>query len=257
MDEEELTPQEAVDDPRPDEAQEEVSEPTVTPEDLARELGWSPKEEWRGDETQWKPADKFLKDTVQINRNQRRELKGMEDRIDRLTRSIGTIVDKTREEERAKLLSQHQEAVDMGDHDAALRVSQKIIGLESQPVETGASEFAARNAKWFQKDDVATAVAIDAAEKLARIGASAEAQFAYAERIVRQQFPEHFEEPKTTKPPAQVAEPVGRMAATPRTNRTKGYADLPPEAKKAADEFAKKGISKEVYAQSYWAEEAA
>lgn len=257
MDEEELTPQEAVDDPRPDEAQEEVSEPTVTPEDLARELGWSPKEEWRGDETQWKPADKFLKDTVQINRNQRRELKGMEDRIDRLTRSIGTIVDKTREEERAKLEAQFTEAVDMGDHAQVLKLSRKIDTLDSQPVDTGVSEFSTRNSSWFRVDPLATQMAIAAAQLVADQGKPPEEQFAYAEQMVRKKFPEYFEEPKAAKPPAQVAEPVGRMAATPRTNRAKGYADLPPEAKRAADEFAKKGISKEVYAQSYWAEETA
>lgn len=241
----------------PEVEQHEAQEESVTPEALAAELGWSPKDQWRGDPDEWKPASAFLRDTVSVNKAERRARKNLEDRLARIQRSTDTIIERTRAEERAKVEAEFRAAVEEGDTDRAFRASQKLASVEPAPPATeDLNDFVSRN-PWFQTDPLAKQLAITTAQAYADQGKSAREQMEAAEREVRKRFPEHFEQPKrSTKGPAEVAEQQGRTARSMVSNRERGFNDLPPEAKAVAIKLEKQGVKREEYAKEYWKENA-
>lgn len=227
-------------------------ESTVDPiEALAAKAGWSPKDNWKGPEDDWKSAEQFLEATVAINKSQRNENKDLKRQMERLSNSVESVVDRVRAEERAKWQEKHSEAVDLGDRDAALAAADKIRELDNRPADSDTTkQFVDRNANWFNIDPLATAMAHNAAQLLAGQGKSAAEQVEYAERVVKERFPELFKSAEV-KPLAQVAEPIGRMAAN-RTSSQKGFEQMPSEAKQACLMFEKKGVSRDSFVSEYW-----
>lgn len=242
---------------QPENVQPEQEE-QVTPESLAAELGWAPKDQWRGDEAEWKSAAEFLKETVSVNKTTRKALKNIEDRMARMTRASETMIAQARADERAKVEAEFNAAVDDGDHDRARKASAQLQKLSVEPdTDAAVPDFAARNASWWQIDPLATQMAVNVSNMAAGQGKSPEEQCKMAEDAVRKRFPEYFETEKPkAKAPAEVAEQQGRTARTQAGNRKRGYSDLPPEAKAVAVQFEKQGLTKEAYAESYWKENA-
>lgn len=231
-------------------------------ESLAAELGWSPKDKWRGPETDWRDARSFLKTTVEVNKARGREIKQLNERVERIARTSASMADRAAAQERERLIGLHERAVDEKDADTALRVSQAITQLDASTApapDSAVSDFKERNASWIDIDPLATAVAFNVCEVWARKGADASKQLEEAEKIVRQRFPEHFGEPEPKPKPAKQPGgevPGSRAADSPRRG-PKGYNDLPAEAKTAALDFEKRGrATKEEYAKEYWKENA-
>jgi hypothetical protein len=235
-----------------EEVSENVDDVVADPiEDIARKAGWKPKEDWQGDDSGWKPASDFLANTVDVNQAQKRQIKDLNTRLDRLSSSVETVVSRTVAQERSKWEQQFEQAVEEGDTSAAKKAADELKVLDSQPVRSDdAQAFAEKHKDWFNVDPYATQIAFAAAEQAAKLGKSTAEQLSYAEQIVSQRFPELFPSAKTEKPPAQVAEQVGRMARP--VKRERGFVDLPPEAKQAALQFEKKGVKRDEYAAEYW-----
>lgn len=226
-------------------------------ESLASELGWAPKDKWRGDESEWKDARSFLRNTVEVNKSTRRELRATREAAERAARAAAQITERALEEQRQKLLQQRDEAFDAFDKEAVNRIDQQIQKLpQSQPMEDPAiAEFKSRNAEWFQIDPDATAIAMNAAQRQADAGKSPAEQAQAAEAAVKRRFPEYFEEAKPAKQPAMV-NTTGSRSASPAKG-PKGFNELPAEAKRAALDFEKRGrATKEEYATLYWQENA-
>lgn len=232
-------------------------------EDIARKMGWSPLENWRGPKDQWKDAETFLVSTVEINRTLSKDVRGLKDNLDRMSRTTAKIAERAIMDERAKIEARFHDAVDAGDGRAAYQAAQELerVNAPAQDAPDPAiAEFVERN-KWFNANEAATAVAMATADNLARVGASAKAQAEAAERAVRRDFPELFEEQeqpqrRETKRPAMVNAPDTR-AARP-TQRAKTAADLPIEARKAGEDFVRRGriASLDAYAKVYFEENA-
>jgi len=247
----------AVDTVAADTAAETHDEP-VTPEDLASELGWAPKDKWRGDPDEWKPAATFLKETVAINKTQRKENKAIKDKLTRLERATDTIVARTREDERRKVEAEFNAAVEEGDQDRARRASKALDSLDRSGAgpDPAVQDFVERNKTWFNVDPFATQYAVNLTETLAKQGLSTDEQLERAEAEMRKRFPEHFAASQRTKGPAAVNEQQGRTARTGTSNRAKGFADLPADAKAIALKYEKQGVPKESFATEYWKENA-
>jgi len=230
----------------------------ISPESLASELGWCPKEEWRGNPDEWKPAADFLKSTVDINKSLRKDLKATREASERAARAAAAITEKAIHEERMRLLAARHEAIEMADPETAYMAEQQLMRLPVQqapgPVPE-AVDFAQRNAKWYGIDPIASQIAWNVCEAKARAGVSdPNAQLEAAEKEVRRRFPEYFEAPK--KAPASV-ETDGSRAAGHFRRGTKGFNELPADAKRAALDFEKRGrASRDEYAQLYWQENA-
>lgn len=230
-------------------------------ESLAAELGWSPKDKWRGDEKDWKPARTFLKTTIEVNKARGREIKSLNERVERIARTSAMMAEKAAAEARSEVEARFAKAVEEGDTEAALRASQQLQSL-SKPVNDAPSvvtEFVERNKDWYKVDPIATQMAIGICQLHADRGADEATQLAEAEKVIRKRFPEYFEaeqpKPQAKQPGAEV--PGSRAAPTAKKG-PKGFNDLPPEAKTAAKDFLKRGriASLEEFAKIYFEEDA-
>jgi hypothetical protein len=228
--------------------------------DLAREMGWAPRDEWRGDPDQWKDAKTFLKTTVDINRNLSKDVRELRQTQAQLARTAATITERAVAEERERLTAQFREAVEAGDAEAAWKAGQQLNRVE-QPNADPADEvadFKARNI-WFGKDDEATAYAVAHCQVLANKGVSRAEQVRSAEEAVKKRFPELFQsdQPQRQQPKQQPAVNQPARASRPAP-REKGVADLPPDARKAGEDFVRRGRIKSLadYAKVYFEENA-
>lgn len=242
----------------PDDFGAEATDDDISPEALAAELGWSPKDKWRGDPDEWKPAASFLKTTVEINKSRGREIKSLNERLDRIARTTAQITDQALERQRGELETKYREAVDENDYDAARKIGQKIDALKPDNTpDPEVRDFVSRNGEWYNVDPDATAIAFNVAQRHADQGKSAAEQLEAAEAAVRKRFPEYFKDAAPrAKQPASV-ELSGSRAAGHTKRGPKGFNDLPPEAKTAALDFEKRGrTTKDEYAKLYWQENA-
>lgn len=231
----------------------EQAEP-VTIEGLAGEMGWRPKEDWKGDPDKWKPAHEYVRSTVDVNRKVVNRLKGVEDQLARVARTSVSITEREVAKERERLMQEREEAFDAGDRDAFVRAERelaKVVEVAPAPVPDETHSFVERNANWFQKDKEATAWAVNRANELAATGLGPARQLAIVEREAKTMFPEFFEAEK----PKPKAAPLNTPGARSAVSAKKGFASLPADAQKAALDFeAKRGINREEYAKIYYEE---
>lgn len=226
----------------------------VTLEGLAGEMGWRPKDDWKGDPTKWKPAHDFMRATVDVNHKLSNRLKGVEDQLARVARTSVSITEREVAKERDRLVKEREEAFDAGDREAFVRADRelaKVVEVAAPPVPDETHSFVERNANWFQKDKEATAWAVNRANELASTGLGPARQLAIVEREAKAMFPEFFE---AEKPKAKAA-PLNTPGARSAVSAKKGFASLPADAQKAALDFeAKRGINREEYAKIYYEE---
>lgn len=237
------------------------ADPPADPvEDLAREMGWAPKDQWRGDPDQWKDARTFVRSTADINRSISKEVRELRETTQRLARTSGAIAEREIARGRAELEARFAEAVEAGDVQAANQARREIDHFErTQPVAAGdpvVAEWRARNT-WFGTDEAATALANAVATRLHQNGASPAQQAEAAEREVRRRFPELFEQPEPKpqpKPQPAVHNTRSRAAPAPKA---KTASALPPAARAAAEDFLRRGRIKNLdeYAKIYFEEE--
>jgi hypothetical protein len=221
---------------------------------LAAELGWKPKEEYRGDPNDWKPAADFIRASRDINQSLSRELRGVRDQVTRMERVSSELLRDKLAERDAQWAAKQAQAVEDGNNPEVDRIVSKRIELrqmapvvDDTPPET--VDFMERNKAWFGKDRLATLRAREICGQLAKDGVPPAEQLRDAERAVRKEFPELFPAPAKQAPGVQTA--TSRNANT--ASRRKGFADMPAESQQMAVQYQKDhGIPKEKFAESYW-----
>jgi hypothetical protein len=236
-----------------EEGQQQPSDDTPEPiANLARDLGWTPREEWHGEPEKWKPAEQFIRDGREIQQTTSRELKAMREQMERLGGVTETIVRDKVAERDAYWQQQFNQAVEDGDTEKATALLDKRP--TAQPAQQGpdpqVSAWVAKN-PWFNTDPLAQARAQELSERLKHLPVAD--QLAQVERAVRKEFPEHF--PKAKDPPAtQTAEARNTRAS----NRVKGFADMPAESQAVARDMMRRhpDLTLEAFAKSYWADQA-
>jgi len=206
-------------------------------DDLAKEMGWFPPDEYNGDADKWRSAEDYIKHGVQSTKSLKRDLKAVKDTADRLARTSATLTAKALEDQRAELEARHDQAVEDGDKEAARAAAKDLARLDDAPdlgdVKTMVKEFTERN-DWYTTHEKATDLAAMVSKKLANQGKDVSEQLEAAEEAVRERFPELFEKPK--KAPA-VHGNQSRVAVP--ASREKGVADLPAEARRAGEDYVK------------------
>lgn len=242
-----------IDAPVEDALADDTPEAPPSLEDVASRMGWSPKENWRGDPDKWKPAHEFVAATADINGKLSTKLSSMEQRLEVISRTSAAMTEQALARQRQELLEAREEAFQTGDAEAFNKVDAQLARLP-QSVETGppaeVQEWADKNSNWFQKDPEATAWAQNRAGELAKQGLGTQRQLTIVEREARQLFPEFFEADKPKPKPAPLTD-TGKRGGGPAKAKT--YANLPPEAKAAADDFHKRGrCTRDEYAKTYF-----
>lgn len=223
-----------------------------TPSDieaLATEMGWAPKDQWRGNPEDWKDAKAFLKTTVDINRTLSKDVRELKQTTQRMAKASASLMERALAEQREDLEHRFAAAVANNDPTAA-RKAQKALDQLADPGDATdhMAEFVARN-PWYSKDEDAAAYAFAICER--NKSKSPEEQLRLAEEGVRKRFPEHFSEAKKAQP--AVSDPGSRIASTPKG---KTFADLPRDAQAACVSFEKKGVKRADYVKSYFEENA-
>lgn len=224
----------------------EVPEPIVN---LATELGWVPKDQFRGDPERWRPADEFIRAGREIQQTASRELRSMREQMERIGGVTSQLLSDKAAERDAYWQSQMTRAVEDGDTERALQLAQQKPSQQAPqpagaPPETQA--WIAKN-EWFNTDPLAQARAIEITERLKHLPVAE--QLAQAERGIRKEFPEHFPAPAKQPPATQTG--MSRKAAP--SNREKGFADMPAASQEIAKDMQRRnGLPLEAFAKSFW-----
>jgi hypothetical protein len=238
----------------------------------ARQHGWTPKDDFRGDAAKWVDAETFVKradEVMPFLKKQNAALKREMDDLKRTMKQFQAFASKA--EERAytramtDLQARHDEAVETGDVAGARKVMKEITELKADvpAAPTGSADDPAADApadaqqqvkRWidsspyYMADEAKTRYAdlqsddlIKEHGALHRFPGGLEAALKEIDARVSRKFAD--------KPPVQNAGGGNRGGA----KGGRSYADLPPEAKRQCDRFVKSipGFTKEQYVKDY------
>lgn len=263
-------------------------EPAPQPEEpdavskLAQEMGWSPKDAWRGNPELWKPADQFIRETHNINSHLKSELhnvkRDFETRTERNERMAKQALETQRrqieESYEARMLAAAADA-DMDSYKAAMEgKSQALKNFDEQTKEPEQSqpqagadeavqEFIARNRSWYEQDPVMTGAAQgawgDYQSKFPSLPLSQIANM--VEEDLRKTFPQKFPGAKPGNTQQPNTPPVEGGLRPISGAQKKGWDTLPAEAKRAGENFIAEGLfgddkakAKAAYAEQYYAQ---
>lgn len=239
----------------------EGSDSSRTPseiEDLAQEMGWASKEKWHGDPAKWKPAKDFVKSTVDVNRSLSKDVRELRDETRRILKTQSVVVEREVEKRLEEATTRFNQAVADGDAEGAYRATRDIDRARASATsaeEPPAASWAKDN-PWFGTHDEASDLAYGVCARLAGQGKSQEDQLAAARKAVEKAFPDLFPNQAKAKSDPKDPPPMqGGQRITQASTRKKGVNDLPPTARKAAEEMNRKyKLSLTDYAATYWEE---
>lgn len=232
----------------------------------ARQMGWTPKDEFKGDPSKWRDAGEFVErgeSLLPLVKAQNKRLEAKVAELEKTTRDFAEHLSKT--EQRAydraiaDLRQQRKEALAAGDGDAFDKADEQIEKLR-RDAEAKAAKRADKQAddgpdpvytEWesrnlWLKDAKMQAYAESAAEFLRKSGENATgAEFLeLVTKEVKARFPEKFTNPR--REGAQAVE--GAAPAARRGGKT--YADMPADARAACERMAKNGFPGDEKAQA-------
>lgn len=225
----------------------------------ARAMGWTPKDEFKGDPAKWRDANEFVERGEREVPLLRAQNKRLEAKIGELSTTVKEFAEHLSKTEQraydraiADLKEQRKAALAAGDGDAFEAVDEKIDQIKREAAAKAAkqattksddgpdpvyAEWEARNA-WL-KDAELSDYAEFAAQKL-RAGGEKATGAEFLDMVaakVKAQFPAKFTNPRRES--AQAVE----GAAPARRSGGKTYADMPAEARAACDRMAKNGFA--------------
>lgn len=244
----------------------------------AREMGWVPEAEFKGD----KRPKKFLSAEEFVERGEtmipilRKQLKDQEtkfeERIGRMEKVHGKTVEQLQrqhQKEIESLKAERREAIKAGDADKVEKLDEQIDELKEagpEPKLSGAAldkhnekvqkDWIAANS-WYETNEEMAAFALGFSQQLAgkNPDITIEDNLAQVDAAMRKKYPEHFGEKKPTG--ANGHAPVdsgGDFNGAPPARKDSLYAKLPKEAQTQCDKDIKAGIykDKESWAKVYF-----
>lgn len=146
----------------------EVVEPSF--EDLAKEKGWKPKEDYAGDPDAWVGAEEFVKRQPLFDKikTQGKKLKELEKTVEALGKHYQTNIQQAKEKAIADLKAERREAIELGEVDKVEQIDKRIEDVRQIPdpvtappvVATEVEQFVEDQKDWFNKDQEMTQFAI-------------------------------------------------------------------------------------------------
>lgn len=247
------------------------TDPAVEAE--AREMGWVPKEKFRGPEDQWRPADEYLKRGKELlpivnaeNRKLRKQLDDLKAEMGETIANLGRMNKVALAKQRDQIVAQYEErkekAVELGDkrlyadtkkaEAAALKefdkAAEDAAGDKDKPKDSqpGGSKMSARDQAavdewleenpWFNSSRVLRAAADDAFDEVRREMPAAKMEDVLAEvrNRVAADYPTKFGKPANGSTAPKV-EGGGSRSPGGGNGGSRAWDKLPAEVKKIAD----------------------
>lgn len=251
------------------EAQTEGQTQSAAPEieEKARKMGWTPKDEFRGDPAKWRDAEEFvdrgenmlpiLRKTVE---KQQREMAELQKSILEMREYHSKTEQRAYAKAYGELKAQQMQAVAEGNTEAFQQLDQEIENLQkevtqkpkdenkAQDVHPDYPEWEARN-RWVKTDPVMLAYGEAQVEYIRRTkpGMSYAEQLEEVTKAVKKEFPEKFSNPRRTSAPSV----EGATAVAKKGG--KSYADMPKEARETCDRLVRiHKINKDEYVRTYF-----
>lgn len=243
----------------------------------ARQHGWVPKDEFKGDPSRWTDAETFVKKADEVmpllrkkTQAQDREIADLKKQIRRASEHFSKAEERAYERALADLKAEAEKAVADGDVEAFRKVDKKIDDLRRETsskeeddgptadldeVADALADFRRAN-RWYDEDPAVR----DYADRLATHKYADKAKdmapadfFAFIGEKVRERFPDlaPAAKPQDGNRRRSAVEGGGTMGRPSRSGRS--FNDLPPEAQRMADKWIKSGLIKDrdAYVKSY------
>jgi hypothetical protein len=233
----------------------ETGEPEVSAEVIAKaeKMGWTPKDQFRGDPAKWRPADEFVERGENMLPLLRAQSKRQEREIAELKagmKELGEYHTKTEQRAYAKaiqdLREQRAAAIAAGDGVAFDKVDGEIDRLKKDleskapPAQKDENdpafqEWLSRN-RWAEDEEMQF-VGEGIAKSLVKKGEKATGLdlLDLVTKEVKRRYPERFENPRRN------AAPSVEGGSGPRKGGGKSFADMPADARAACERMAKNG----------------
>jgi hypothetical protein len=228
----------------------------------ARKHGWRPKDEFKGEPARWTDAETFVKRADEVMPFLEKKTKAQQREIDDLKRTLKqfqayvTTADKrAMERATAEIMARHEEAVETGDTAAAKKaiadldkVKEDYAPEQAEPLaydpDTIMAEWT-QNSPWYRIDDKKTAFANEQADLMKKAELWPGGLPAWLEELDRR-VERKFAQPKPSATNTGGTRPGAR-------GNSRGYNDLPPDAKRVCDRFTKTipGFTKEQYVRDF------
>jgi|TARA_R100001530_G_scaffold413_3_gene632 hypothetical protein len=256
------------------EAEEENEPEKNTEEEEAASMGWTPKEDWRGDPEQWKDAETFNKDGKQIHGALKKKVDNLTVRLEAQSRTMKDLnahhekmsarQKKNHAREMDALKAKQRAAATAEDMDEFDRLEKERTELAKDAPEEAAKvaapelppEVVAWEKKnpWFQKDEAMANYAIARKDQLVTEfpGLTFEEILEEVSKDVRDRFPEKFGKTPNSRRGRPAAVEGASNAGRKKGGKT--WNDLPSDAQKAADRFIAEGLfggKRENYLKQY------
>ena len=233
----------------------------------ARAQGWTPREEFKGDESKFVDAETFVRRAEEITPLIKKQNQALRSEIEQLKKSIKQVNEfATKAEERAyaraiaDLEARHEDAIEEGDTAKAREIAKEMreiakptpapVQFTQQQVTRALIDFRDAN-PWYDEGgkyaDYAALVA-DEHKDLAQTTPPDEF-FKMIGDKVRERYPE-VDKPKAER--IKPRNPVEGVTNRGSGQRGKTFADLPPEAQRMAEKWERQGLmTKADYVKGY------
>jgi len=225
------------------------SEPSA--EELARQSGWVPKDDYRGNANTWVDCDEFNRRAPLFDKinEKNKQIDKLNHRLDLVVDHMKNVEQSTRDKTIQELKEQQRQTVEDGDADAYDKIGETIEEIEKQegpnidkvdeddagakPSDAAPANeappavkaFAARN-DWFEKDAKMTRYMLAATEDMVRTrGLNLDEAIDLAEAEVKQVFAAKFKNPNKDRPSSVLS---GNRETRPKG---KAISDLTSEQK--------------------------
>ncbi len=230
--------------------QADVDEPTPH-DDLAKELGWKPKSEWKGDQSKWTPADQYIRTAFQKQREAADRIKAangatrrvtaerddMAMRLERLEKTTGAMMAEQERNIRAQVKREYEaakrQAAKAGDDeryeelDEELDTKLKQIDQhfeqrkpKAQPDVTQQAQAMLqdpiigkffRDHPWVAEHDDIYEFVYEVAEQHAQAGRTKEEQIFAVKRALREEYPEYYKQTQSRRGQEQRPSPTQQI----------------------------------------------
>jgi hypothetical protein len=258
-------------------AEEDHEDPAIIQEALS--MGWTPREEWKGDPSKWRSAAEFVERGKEILPIVNKRLEQERQRSAQLERELQEMRatlqefreyskrDKERMYKKAleDLKAKKKQALEEGDADAVLEIDDAILELRESNKKALEEEKPAAPAydpandvvyqtwlaenRWYGTDVELTYYADAIGRVLAHNNPELKGRpfLDAVKQRLREQFPDKFDNPRR-----KIATVEGSSVGTSSSKLKRTYENLPPDAKAACDRFVKQGLmTREEYVAEY------